>query len=239
MFHPKGPTFFELARQALSSTERGYDLLAPKFEYTPFRTPDHVVSAVAAALGPPGSLEHALDICCGTGVGVSFLRPLCRRSVWGIDASAGMLAEARRRLAGAPGTAEIELVRGAVMAMPFEDVFDAATCFGALGHFPRKEERAFLDAVRRVLKIGGRFAFVTSAVPPMLSRRWLFARAFNAAMHVRNALWRPPFVMYYLTFPLPAIRKTLQTVGFAVEERPGLFAPPFHSDRLVLATRIR
>ena len=40
MFHAKGPTFWELAVQALSSTEHGYDLLAPKFDYTPFRTPD-------------------------------------------------------------------------------------------------------------------------------------------------------------------------------------------------------
>ena len=34
MFHPNGPSFFELVEQALSSTERGYDLLAPKFDYT-------------------------------------------------------------------------------------------------------------------------------------------------------------------------------------------------------------
>lgn len=40
MFHPKGPSFVELAKQCLSSTERGYDLLAPKFDYTPFRTPE-------------------------------------------------------------------------------------------------------------------------------------------------------------------------------------------------------
>ena len=33
MFHPQGPTLWELAVQALSSTERGYDLLAPKFEF--------------------------------------------------------------------------------------------------------------------------------------------------------------------------------------------------------------
>ena len=43
MFHPDGPTFWELARQALSSTTRGYDLLAPKFDVTPFRTPDVIL----------------------------------------------------------------------------------------------------------------------------------------------------------------------------------------------------
>lgn len=30
MFHPDGPSLFELTRQALASTERGYDLLASK-----------------------------------------------------------------------------------------------------------------------------------------------------------------------------------------------------------------
>lgn len=37
MFSPHGPSLRELAIQALSSVERGYDLLAPKFEHTPDR----------------------------------------------------------------------------------------------------------------------------------------------------------------------------------------------------------
>ena len=47
MFDPEGPTLFELARQALSSTEHGYDLLAPKFDVTPFRTPDAILTRAA------------------------------------------------------------------------------------------------------------------------------------------------------------------------------------------------
>ncbi|MGH9390763.1 MAG: SAM-dependent methyltransferase, partial [Vicinamibacteria bacterium] len=75
MFHPEGPTFWELARQALSSTERGYDLLAPKFDVTPFRTPDEILRGTAVYLraDPPG---RALDLCCGTGAMVEVLRPL-------------------------------------------------------------------------------------------------------------------------------------------------------------------
>ena len=69
MFHPHGPTFFELAQQALSSTQRGYDLLAPKFDYTPFRTPRLVLDAVAAQLARVGPLDRGLDLCCGTGAG--------------------------------------------------------------------------------------------------------------------------------------------------------------------------
>jgi len=52
VYHPEGPTFLELMRQALASTERGYDLLAPKFDRTPFRTPDHVLEAMIQAIGP-------------------------------------------------------------------------------------------------------------------------------------------------------------------------------------------
>ena len=60
MFHPRGPSFWELAKQCLSSTERGYDLLAPKFDFTPFRTPDAILEGVAKVLGPPQSIDDAL-----------------------------------------------------------------------------------------------------------------------------------------------------------------------------------
>src|SRR5215831_7672310 len=91
MFHPQGPTIWELIVQALSSTERGYDLLAPKFEYTPFRTPDAILVPALAHLGGPGSIATALDVCCGTGAALRHLRPLCRDQVVGIDISRGML----------------------------------------------------------------------------------------------------------------------------------------------------
>jgi hypothetical protein len=35
-------------------------------------------------------------------------------------------------------------------------------------------------------------------------------------MRVRNAVWRPPFVMYYRTCPLPALRDDLTAAGFTV-----------------------
>ncbi|MPZ27764.1 MAG: SAM-dependent methyltransferase, partial [Micromonosporaceae bacterium] len=37
---------------------------------------------------------------------------------------------------------------------------------------------------------------------------------FDLAMRVRNAVWRPPFVMYYRTSPLPAVRDDLTAAGF-------------------------
>src|SRR5713101_7244745 len=82
--------------QALSSVEGGYDLLAPKFDHTPFRTPDGVLDAAAGALRPLGPFGRGLDVCCGTGAGMRVLTSLCQGPVTGVDFSAGMLAQARR-----------------------------------------------------------------------------------------------------------------------------------------------
>jgi ubiquinone/menaquinone biosynthesis C-methylase UbiE len=230
MFHPKGPTVRELAVQALSSTERGYDLLAPKFDYTPFRTPDAVLDAMSAELAPLGPFGAALDLCCGTGAGMSMLRPLCRGRVVGVDFSRGMLAAGRRRLPE-PG---YSWVRGDVRALPFGPSFDVAVCCGALGHVPERDQPRFAAEVARVLRPGGRFAFVTPARPPVWSRRYWLARGFDSVMHVRNALVRPPFVMYYLTFLLPDARRVLEHAGLRVEVRP----LPLRHLHLVLATKI-
>jgi ubiquinone/menaquinone biosynthesis C-methylase UbiE len=237
MFHPQGPTFRELAVQALSSTERGYDLLAPKFDYTPFRTPDWLLDMVAEYLRPLAPFDTALDICCGTGAGVRLLRPLCRGRVVGLDFSQGMLEVCRQRAEDMPGTAPVQLVRGDALAMPFAEAFDLATCFGAFGHILERDEPRFVREVARVLRPGGRFVFVTSYLPSVTSPAYWVARTFNAAMRVRNLLIRPPFIMYYLTFLLPGVRRLLEGAGLRVEERPLSTVRQLRGLRLVIATR--
>jgi SAM-dependent methyltransferase len=239
MFDPRGPTFFELARQALSSTERGYDLLAPKFDYTPFRTPDWILERTAPHLGEPRSIGSALDICCGTGAAMQMLRPLCRERVVGIDMSRGMLDVCGEKAAAAPGDAALECVRGDALDMPFHDEFNLAVCFGACGHILPRDEPRFVQQVRQVLKPGGRFAFVTSYLPPKSSKAYWLSRGFNAAMHVRNFLIRPPFVMYYLTFLLPGVLGVLEENDFEVEIKNNVFAPEEPRIKLVIATRKR
>ena len=236
MFHVKGPTFWELAVQALSSTERGYDLLAPKFDYTPFRTPDSILTRVGEHLRTLGPFDAGLDICCGTGAAMRMLRPLCRERVVGIDISAGMLAEARRRMADAPGDAALELVRADALNMPFEAAFDLAVCFGAFGHILPRDEPRFVGQIARALRPGGRFVFVSAHMPPLWSPSYWLARGFNGAMHVRNLLRSPPFIMYYLTFLLPEVQALLEANGFDVEVS-GDFYWPWHALCLVTATR--
>ncbi len=214
MFHPQGPTFFELARQALSSTEHGYDLLAPKFDFTPFRTPDEIFTVVVEQLRQYGSCDAALDVGCGTGAAMESIRPLCRERIVGIDISQGMLDVARQHARYWGGSAAFEFVRGNVLAMPFDRQFDLAVSFGAFGHILPRDESQFIGELARCLKPGGRFVFVTSARPSIWSPSYWLARSFNAAMHVRNWIHRPPFVMYYLTFLLPDIEPMFNDHGF-------------------------
>ncbi|MBX2802727.1 MAG: class I SAM-dependent methyltransferase [Myxococcales bacterium] len=218
MFAPDGPTFRELFRQAMSSTRGGYDLLAPKFDSTPFRTPDALLQCVVQQLVAGPSFATALDVCCGTGAVMGHIKPLCQKVV-GIDFSPGMLAEAERRLASVEG-GDVGLVRGDAMALPFDGGFDLVTCFGAFGHVLPPDQPRFLEGIYRALEPGGRFVFVTGDKPRPTHPAFWMSHGFNAAMKVRNALFSPPFVMFYLTFPLPVAVARLVEAGFQPEVRP-------------------
>jgi ubiquinone/menaquinone biosynthesis C-methylase UbiE len=214
VFSARGPSLRELAVQALSSVEHGYDLLAPKFDYTPFRTPDGLLDATAAALGSPGSFGTGLDVCCGTGAGMRVLASLCQGPITGVDFSTGMLAEARR------AHPDAEWVRADARALPFAGSFDLAVSFGALGHFLPAERPALFEAVYRALRPGGLFAFPVAAPQPVTSAGYWALTGFDVAMRVRNAVWRPPFVMYYRTCPLAAVRSDLAAAGFTISTVP-------------------
>jgi ubiquinone/menaquinone biosynthesis C-methylase UbiE len=235
VFSAQGPSLRELARQALSSVEDGYDLLAPKFDQTPFRTPDWVLDATDVALRPFGPFGRGLDVCCGTGAGVRVLKSLCEGPVTGVDFSAGMLAQAR------DAHQDAEWVRADVRALPFAGAFDLAVSFGALGHLLPAERPVLFAGVYRALRPGGLFAFPVGAPPPVTSGWYWALLGFDLAMRLRNAVWRPPFVMYYRTWPLPAVRDDLTAAGFAVTTVPLTVAgrPEDDSPRggLVLARR--
>ncbi|KUF17069.1 class I SAM-dependent methyltransferase [Streptomyces silvensis] len=233
MFTSQGPSLRELTVQALSSTERGYDLLAPKFDHTPFRTPERILDACAAALRPLGPFTSGLDVCCGTGAGVALLRQMCREQVTGVDFSAGMLAAARTALGPAAGPGEgpgavteasagpaLHWVRADARALPFRAGFDVAVSFGAFGHFLPAERPGLFAQVHRALRPGGLFAFPIGAPQPLTSPWYWAMLGFDLTMRARNLLWQPPFVMYYRTFPLAGVRADLERAGFAVELLP-------------------
>ncbi|MFJ3516495.1 MULTISPECIES: class I SAM-dependent methyltransferase [unclassified Streptomyces] len=221
MFSSHGPSVRELAVQGLSSVERGYDLLAPKFDHTPFRTPDRMLDAVEETLAQyEGTFGAGLDVCCGTGAGIAMLHRLCRGRVTGVDLSTGMLAEAERRYGS--DSARVDFVRADARALPpaLADGYDLAVSFGAFGHFLPSERPALFAGIHSALREGGLFAFPIGAPLPLGSPVWWATTGFDAAMRVRNAVWRPPFVMYYRTFPLGGVRTDLRAAGFTVETVP-------------------
>ena len=214
VFSSQGPSLRELCIQALSSVERGYDLLAPKFDQTPFRTPESILSATVHALSELGPFGDGLDVCCGTGAGMLVLKSLCQGRITGVDFSAGMLTQARR------AHPDAMWVRADARALPFAEDFDLAVTFGALGHFLPTERLALFTGVHRALRPGGLLAFPIGSPPPLTSISHWAMLGFDLAMRVRNAVWRPSFVMYYRTCPPFAVRDDLTAAGFNARAVP-------------------
>jgi ubiquinone/menaquinone biosynthesis C-methylase UbiE len=105
-----------------------------------------------------------LDVGCGTG---KFARLLAERGlarVWGVDPSAEMLAEARKRVPSAVG-----LKLGQAERLPFKAAsFDAAVLWTVVHLIERRLAFAELE---RVLAPGGRLAIVTFA-PEHFTSYW-------------------------------------------------------------------
>ena len=142
------------------------------------------------------------------------LESLCAGRITGVDFSAGMLAQARRAYP------EAAYVRADARALPLAGAFDLAVSFGALGHFLPAERPALFAGVHRALRPGGVFAFPVGARPPVSSARYWALLGFDLVRRARNAVRRPPFVMYYLTGRLPALRADLAAAGFTVTAIP-------------------
>ena len=147
-----------------------------------------------------------------------------------------MIETGRRSNGVGHGQPRFEFVQADALNLPFENAFDLAVCFGAIGHILPKDQRRFVTEVAQVLKPGGRFVFATSEMPPWTSRRYWLSRGFNAAMHLRNSVLRPPFVMFYLTLLIPEAVQLFEHGGFHVEVIRDVFPPPFHQACLIKAT---
>jgi SAM-dependent methyltransferase len=133
--------------------------------------------------------KRVLDIGCGTGAALAVLDQEFQCTVSGVDPSAGMLEQARRKLPGA------DIREGVAEDLPFADeAFDAALMMTVVQHVDRR--RAFPEA-RRVLANGGRFVIATPD-PAMFPRAWMAPlfpsyveieqRRFPAAQTMENEL---------------------------------------------------
>jgi ubiquinone/menaquinone biosynthesis C-methylase UbiE len=140
IFHPEGipwiGTLFYNALTATSIFQRNYD-------------------AVAQDILSYGSEGSILDI--GTGPGwllVKLHQHAPRLRITGLDASAAMVAKARKNMAEAGLADEIEIKEGNANRLPFADnTFETIVSTGSIHHW--KDPIVGLNEVYRVLKAGG------------------------------------------------------------------------------------
>lgn len=164
-----------------------------------------------------------LDLGCGAAPVLVRLR----RGPWlctGLDGSAEMLAQARRRLVEA-GLDDGDLHLGDARHLPFADqAFGAVVCLGVISYV--EDHTAVLAEIHRVLRPGG-LALVScrSAEAPVIWDPWQWVRRATRAV-----LRRPPRREVFTPgrFMRPAeVRADLAAAGFQVVEERGIgFGPP-------------
>ena len=137
---------------------------------------------VREALSSAGNIESVLDIGVGTGASLqAFLKANCFKFAVGCDFSEGMLRVAKEKIKGAA------LFTADLHELPFSnESFELVTSSFVLRSV-RQMER-FLCEVKRVLKKGGKFAFL-DLTRPQNTFFW-------------NLIYRP-----YLAFYLPLVGK--------------------------------
>jgi SAM-dependent methyltransferase len=137
----------------------------PNLEAIPAERTEHEVDFAVSALKLK-KRAAVLDLCCGTG---RHAIELARRGykVTGLDFNAEYLETAARKAAAAG--LKIELVKGDMRRIPFENRFDGAVnLFASFGYFDNDAENfKVFSSLARSLKPGGRFLLET------LNREWL------------------------------------------------------------------
>jgi SAM-dependent methyltransferase len=213
-----GPTFFELARQALTNTRRGYDLLAPKFEHTMYATPLDWIDSSLKRVEERFSLSsegRGLDLACGTGRGVRALRQYCDH-VDGLDFSVGMLEEAARLSHGIEG---VEWICSDLHDLDLKaNHYDRIVTYGAWGHILPSFRKHLLSEIVDSLKPGGVFLTLTSNEPRIWEKRFWYYLFFDLAIWVRNRIWFEEFHMYYR---LNSTDRLIASLYEALETRSG------------------
>jgi SAM-dependent methyltransferase len=134
-------------RERRDAVTAQYDAEAPEYDAQPYATTSHgtFVDRLIATCPDDGLV---LDAPCGTGQYFARIREAGRRVV-GIDQSAGMLEQARRK-----GLAE-RLERVGLQEMTFNADFDAAMTVDAMENIPPEDWPTVLRVLRRAVRPGG------------------------------------------------------------------------------------
>ena len=172
-----------------------------------------------------GPTDTVLDVATGT---AAVARELVRQKdcfVIGIDQSAEMLEEGRRRVALAASTKKIRLQQGDARSLPFEDgQFDALTFTYLLRYV--EDPAATLRELARVVRPGGVVASLEFGVPPSPVWRaawWAYTRvAMPVIGSVASREWRevgkflgPSIEAFWRRYPLAEQRRMWVAAGLS------------------------
>lgn len=179
------------------------------------------------ALATSAAADAVLEVGVGDAVLLSAVvggLPAPPSRVVGVDLSAGRLARARERLAGA------RFACGSAEALPLASrAFDLTLCCEVLEHLP--DPLACMRELARVTKRGGR---VIVSVPVVGWSRWLEARLsgrvtfLDEEEHLREFCERPLPRCETLAW----LTARLGAAGLAVNREVGVYAFPHRGERL-------
>ena len=146
------------SHRSVMRSDSGLDLTSDFWMHRHFRAMAALYSSLLSEAGLlPG--DRVLDLGCGSGTHFEWIAQLIgpEGKIVGFDPDDDNLALARERIAGKRYESQVELHKGPVGALPFEDgAFDAVWCAGTLQYVPKP-----VDAIRemvRVVRPGGRVA---------------------------------------------------------------------------------
>jgi len=101
--------------------------------------------------------DRVLDVGCGTGVITGLLAGFSRQTVVGVDVSAKMIEQAKKKFGG---DKNVTFIKADYAAFEWADLFDVIVVYNAYPHLISTE--TFCKTSRRLLRAGGRLAIIHS-----------------------------------------------------------------------------